>query len=306
MNIIKYHNSINKLKLGHFTDNETDIFFGILLKTKETKENILCLDFLELKKLIDIKNRSDDRFIFNIRNLNLKLKGLIQEIELPNGDFKVFSLFNDILTSPLRKKVEIEINQTFRYLIDDLVGNFTLIDLKQLVNLNGNYAKVLYRLLKQFESSKTYSVKINEFRDLMGIPNTYLMKNIRQKILQPSLKQLSPFFENIEVTEFKVGRQIDSLKFTWKPKEKKTSVKLIKKKKSLGEADLLLHELEQMNNNKLIVCKDIPKEEIIKIKITLEEYEALYNSYLERVEEKDNIFIRKSFDINNKNKYEIV
>lgn len=37
MELIKYHNDINKLKLGNFTENETDIFLVYYLELKKQK-----------------------------------------------------------------------------------------------------------------------------------------------------------------------------------------------------------------------------------------------------------------------------
>ncbi|MGL5902254.1 MAG: replication initiation protein [Cetobacterium sp.] len=302
MNLIKYHNDINKITLGSFTDNETDIFFGILLKTKETEDNILKLNFTELKNLIDVKHRNNDRFIENVRGLNIKLKSLIQEIELPNGDFKVFSLFDDITTSPSRNQLEIEINKNFRFLIDGLMANYTEIDLKQLVSLRGNYSKILYRLLKQFETSKLYIVKIDDFRELMGIPSTYAMFNIRQKVLVPCMEQLKQYFQGLKLEEIKIGRNVSSLKFTWNKKEKKIlKVNPVNKKIGLGEKELEKDLRIQKENEKII--KNI---ELEKIEISLAEYEELYQQHLIKLKISHNPYIRKAFDLAHVEQYKII
>lgn len=304
MNLIKYHNDINKIKLGSFTDNETDIFFGILLKTKETKDNILNLSFTELKRLIDVKHRNNDRFIENVRSLNIKLKSLIQEIELPNGDFKVFSLFDDITTSPSRNQVEIEINKNFRYLIEGLMANYTEIDLKQLVSLKGNYPKILYRLLKQFETSKLYIVKIDDFRELMGIPETYAMFNIRQKVLKPCMEQLEQYFQGLKLEEIKTGRNVSCLKFRWNKKEKKIiKVNPISIKKKVVHGEKELEEHLKLENLKEEMIESI---DIEKIEISHAEYEGLYQQYLEENKTSHNLYMRKSFDLSNANKYKII
>ena len=307
MKLIQYHNDINKLKLGNFTENETDIFFSLLFKAKDTKDNNIIMDFSELKRLIDVKHRNNDRFIQNVRGLNIKLKSLIQEIELPNGDFKVFSLFDDITTSPSRHQVEVEINKNFRYLIEDLVGNYTELDLKQLVSLKGNYPKVLYRLLKQFETSKLYIVKIDDFRELMGIPSTYEMYNIRQKVLKPCMEQLEQYFKGLELEEVKTGRNVSCLKFRWSKKEKKI-IKVnpipIKQKKVLGEEDLKIH-MEQVSKEKEVNPLDELLEQL-PIEITLGEYEGLYLAYVEKNGGINNPHMRKTFNLANMNKYKII
>ncbi|MGL5049171.1 MAG: hypothetical protein ACRC6E_00885, partial [Fusobacteriaceae bacterium] len=59
--------------------------------------------------------------------------------------------------------------------------------------------------------------------------------------------------------------------------------------------------LRELEASKAIIGKPIDR-----IKITEEDYEALYLQYLKKIGEKHNIFIKKSFDINNRKKYEII
>lgn len=300
MELIKYHNDINKLKLGNFTENETDIFFSLLFKAKETKEDIIIMSFLELKALAN-GDTHNDRFLRNILSLNGKLKSMNQTVEIEKGVYLTFSLFGDILTDSNRKIIEIPINPRFRYLINNIMDNFTVIDLKQLVSLKGNYAKVLYRLLKQFEATKLYTVKLEDFRDLMGVPNTYAMFTIRQKVLKPCMEQLGQYFEGLILEEIKVGRNVSSLKFIWNKKEKR-KIKVSKSKTFLGEEDYQKH-LEKQQQNDTGLLDELKNE---RVTITKQKYEKLYSQYLEKYDAKDNPIMKKTFDMANLKKYKII
>lgn len=300
MELIKYHNDINKLKLGNFTENETDIFFSLLFKAKETKEDIIIMSFLELKALAN-GDTHNDRFLRNILSLNGKLKSMNQTVEIEKGVYLTFSLFGDILTDSNRKIIEIPINPRFRYLINNIMDNFTVIDLKQLVSLKGNYAKVLYRLLKQFEATKLYTVKLEDFRDLMGVPNTYAMFTIRQKVLKPCMEQLGQYFEGLILEEIKVGRNVSSLKFMWNRKEKR-KIKVSKLKTFLGEEDYQKH-LEKQQQNDTESLEELKNE---RVTITKQKYEKLYSQYLEKYDAKDNPIMKKTFDMANLKKYKII
>lgn len=317
MEVIQYSNQLNKLKLGIFKENEIDIFFSLLLKAKEEKQDLIIISFSELRKLSE-GDKNNNRFIKNILSLNEKLKSLSQTIQMENGDYLTFSLFGDILTSPTRKVIEVPINNKFRFLIDNLMENFTIFDLKELVGLKGSYPKTLFRLLKQWDSTGEYIVRIEDFREIMGIPNTYLMKNIRQKIFKPCLEELGKSFDKLELTELKKGRNVETLVFTWKSKKEKKKDNIIdiqpvkKKKAVLGEKELQEHEKEQLENAIQELEKDkkinnVSSDPVIKlIKITKKDYENLYNEYLKQLGEEHNHFIRKTFDFINKAKYEII
>ena len=309
MEIIKYHNDINKLRLGSFSENETDIFFSLLFKAKETKEDNIVMDFSELKALAN-GDKNKERFIKNILGLNVKLKSMSQTIEVEKGVYETFSLFGTIRTDTNKKIIEVPIEKKFRYLIEGLMANYTEIDLKQLVSLKGNYPKVLYRLLKQFETSKLYIVKIDDFRELMGIPSTYEMINIRQKIFKPCMEQLIKYFEKLEITELRKGRKTETLKFTWKEKKKKqveqgTSPN---KKQFLGEKDLEEHneqfkQFEEVQKEKKSMD---PLEKVEKIKISEADYKELYKKYLLEIEQEPTPINKKIFDTMNKIKYEVI
>lgn len=317
MEVVQYSNQLNKLKLGIFKENEIDIFFSLLLKAKEEKQDLIIISFSELRKLSE-GDKNNNRFIKNILSLNEKLKSLSQTIQMENGDYLTFSLFGDILTSPTRKVIEVPINNKFRFLIDNLMENFTIFDLKELVGLKGSYPKTLFRLLKQWDSTGEYIVKIDDFREIMGIPKTYLMKNIRQKIFKPCLEELGKSFDKLELTELKKGRNVETLVFTWKSKKEKKKDNIIdiqplkKKKRVLGEKELQEHKKEQLENTILELeknkkVKNIPSDPVVKlIKITRKDYEDLYKDYLEQLGEEHNHFIRKSFDFINKTKYEVI
>ena len=317
MEVVQYSNQLNKLKLGIFKENEIDIFFSLLLKAKEEKQDLIIISFSELRKLSE-GDKNNNRFIKNILSLNEKLKSLSQTIQMENGDYLTFSLFGDILTSPTRKVIEVPINNKFRFLIDNLMENFTIFDLKELVGLKGSYPKTLFRLLKQWDSTGEYIVKIDDFREIMGIPKTYLMKNIRQKIFKPCLEELGKSFDKLELTELKKGRNVETLVFTWKSKKEKKKEDIIdiqpvkRKKAALGEKELQEHEKAQLEN----IVQELEKKKIIKessldpvvelIKISKKDYEDLYKDYLEQLGEEHNHFIRKSFDFINKAKYEVI
>lgn len=219
--ILKYHNDINKLKLGIFTEKETNIFFTLLLKARDAQidENIINISFSELKELSN-GDKNNSRFIKSILSLNSKLKSLNQTIETKPGVFNTFSLFGDITTDTNEETIEIPIDDKFKYLVHNFMGNFTIIDFKLLVSLKGNYLKTLYRLLKQWDTKQERIFEIENFREILEIPKSYKMYNIDQKILKPALKELSKYFESLKVEKIKKGVKIVSIKFKWKSKKK--------------------------------------------------------------------------------------
>lgn len=319
MDLVKYHNDINKIKFNHFKEREIDVLFALMLKAKDSNlENEIVISYAEFNNLIgEEKNKA--RLKNYILSTSINLKKITQVVELPNGNIEIFGLFDKITIDVNEKNVIFKVNQDFSYMINELLGGeFTLFDLKELVALKGNYPKTLFRLLKQWESTGEYIVKLDEFVDLMGIPRTYKVFTIRQKVFKPCLEELGKYFKNLKITELKKGRNVETLVFTWKGKKEKKKEDIIdiqpvkKKKTALGEKELQEHEKEQLEN----IVQELEKKKIIKensldpvvelIKISKKDYEDLYKDYLGQLGEKHNHFIRKSFDFINKAKYEVI
>ncbi|MGL5904522.1 MAG: replication initiation protein [Cetobacterium sp.] len=255
MKIMKYHNDINKMKISGFSKAETDIFFSLLLKAKDNQDKIIIMDFLELKQLSN-GDKNNDRFVKNILGLSSKLKTLNQTMEVEPGVFLTFSLFGSIRTDTNKKIIKVPIGEEFSYLVKGLLGNFTLLDLEELVKLGSNYSKTLFRLLKQWETTKEYIVKMDNFRELMGIPGTYQSFNINQKVLNPAMEELKPLFPNLKLEKIKKGVKVVALKFTWNQKKKKDpKIVPMKVKASIGEKE---HEEDMLllleRDNGLLNC----------------------------------------------------
>ncbi|MGH1670611.1 replication initiation protein, partial [Enterococcus faecalis] len=94
---------------------------------------------------------------------------------------------------------------------------FSRFELSAFTSIRSTYAKTLFRLLMQYRSTGYYVVSIEDFRELLDIPEYYQMGNIDQKVLKPAMKELHNYFENLEVTKIKAkkGNKIAKLEFTF-------------------------------------------------------------------------------------------
>ena len=197
--IVKYHNDLNKIKLGTFSEREIDVFFSILFKLKELKTETIIITFSELKHLSDAKERSNLRLIKSIKNISRKLIQLNQEIELPNGNILMFNLFRTLLIDFKNQELKVSVNQEFQYMLNELIGNFTIFELKELTSLYSSYSKATYRLLKQFESTAYVIMDIEEFKEILGVPesfNTSVSRSRPRTRLKPTVCLITSFFSN--------------------------------------------------------------------------------------------------------------
>lgn len=387
--VVKYHNDMNKVNLGVFSTKELDLFFSICFKLKEQGTNEIKISFDDIKFLIgEVKNPK--RVKLHVDNLNKKLAQLNYQFEISPNIFERFVLFTNFTSNYNDNSLTIKVNDKFGYLLNNLIGNFTKFELEQFVNLKSSYSKNMFKLLKQWESKKERTFKIDEFRELLAIPLKYRMSIIDIKVLTPIMEELPQYFFNLKLEKIKTGRSITSLKFSWENKklEKKDIIDIIEIKiseklnntiqkvrknrfleklltidniekllKIFEENDLIkgllwaykevrqdISTLEYLiktiktgieKKEKKIIVKPTEKIEnlfdktfeeiplnfeeetiknenqeiensIIKEKITMDQYEKLYEKYLKEKNLTHNPFIRKAFDISNIGKYEII
>lgn len=65
-----------------------------------------------------------------------------------------------------------------------------LLEDAELKGISGKYAKRLYMLLKQFETTGYFVMEIEKFREILEVPKAYTLGRINDKILKPSKKEL--------------------------------------------------------------------------------------------------------------------
>lgn len=220
--IVKYHNDFNKVKLPSLTEQEQNIFFGIISKIKNKGENKMGrVSFRITPNEISyfektIKFTPQELLEFSTENLTNKALGnmllTLREkifkadftmlIEKDDEDligkviinlFETFTLLypkNDTEYKNLLR-VEMTIHPYFSYLVDELNANFTRFELAEFFALSGKYTKTIYRQLKQFRQTGWAEWDFNEFKSLLDIPESYALCDIDKQILKPALKELT-------------------------------------------------------------------------------------------------------------------
>lgn len=257
--IVKYDNALSNVPLKDFTAVQQNIFMSICSKLKDQGTTEIDIDFDTLKKLTNYKSNDDKRFADDIRITNKQLMSL--NIMLPYGDNAgttiQFALFTKFITSEEKKKVTVKVNEEFLFLLNDLSCNFTKFELVQFASIKSKYTKALFRQLKQFRKTGWREFLIEDFRRLLDIPPSYKARDIVSKILNPSVEELSNYFEYLvyDITYKKErGKPIHKIKFHWTPE-----------KDFLDSEDFILSKLEQekCEPSETRICP-ICKEEMIR------------------------------------------
>nr|WP_232255697.1 replication initiation protein [Helicobacter pylori] len=217
-----YHNNTNKVNLGKLSEREANLLFAIFQKLKDQGNTLIRFEPQDLKRMlnIDISNERLSEVVIKLWD-SIKTADFwkISETEtsIIQENYMLFSRCKIELNKPSKdlKYLEIQLNDNYQYLLNNLgMGQYTSFNLLEFQRVRGKYAKTLYRLLKQYKSTGILSVEWSQFRELLDIPKDYEMRNIDQKVLTPSIKELNKIYPFEHLSYKKERKSHDKRKVT--------------------------------------------------------------------------------------------
>ncbi len=224
-----YHNNTNKVNLGKLSEREANLLFAIFQKLKDQGNTLIRFEPQDLKRMIMVKSNLTNRQLLQIlKNLLDNIGGanfwIIRE-HVENGEiyedhtsYMLFKQFDIRIHKPTQtiEYLDVQLNDNYQYLLNNLGmgGQYTSFKLLEFQKIRGKYAKTLYRLLKQYKSTGILSVEWTQFRELLDIPKDYEMRNIDQKVLTPSIKELRKIYPFEHLSYKKERKSHDKRKVT--------------------------------------------------------------------------------------------
>ncbi len=256
--IVKYSNELHELKFNSMNEAQQNVFFTLLQQFRNTDGYTLELDFNKVFELAQIANSSSYRkeILDKLGKLQeFKFRYQINEL----GDLQQDVIFPSIRTDSKNRVLKIRVSEGFkeRYINSPLKG-WTRYELAEFVGLSGTYTKTIYRYLKQFRSSGRWRIRYDDFKELLGIPESYQACNIDQQILKPAIKELSAErnlfdqrrtpFQKLVVKKHKKGREIEALEFCFVPQP-------------VSELD---KDMRQHERNLTTIANDIQRDQALR------------------------------------------
>lgn len=225
--IVKIHNDVNKIKFSNFNLYHYKVFYTICAEVLEKGIDEVVIDFSVLKKNLDLRTSKTVTDMY-LKNILLETSEKLSQINfnIENRFFEGFcTLFTDFyIPKTGEKKLYVKVNEKTKYILNNLVRNFTLANLQLLNSLTSKYSYRLYLELKQFQNikdkfekdGKFYSwrnFEIQNFREIMDIPESYRMKDIDKRVLNSSIEELNQYFEDIYFIKIKKSNKVTNIIF---------------------------------------------------------------------------------------------
>ena len=225
---VRYKNELNLVPMRNFDSVEMNLFFSICAKMKDKGLSKVQFTFEDLRELSAYKPTSIKRFSDDLEAVYNKMLQLTYRTE-EAGIREKFVLFTGYRIDENNQTVDISVNPELAYIVNELSSKFTKFELQEFTGIRSSYAKTMYRLLKQYRSTGFYIVKIEDFREILSIPNSYQMSDIDKQVLKPIKNELSEFFDPLKIKKIKArkGNRIAMIEFRFKEKQEFEPVPMV-------------------------------------------------------------------------------
>ena len=219
--IVKYDNYMNGLKFTGFTTTYFD--FLMLLYSKMRNKNVtgISISFDELRKNTCYARTFIQQFRTYLERINEKLMRVTCKLRTETKTI-MFVLFPTFEIDMGKQELTVAVNEKFKFILNELIKNFTRFDFKEFVSPDSKHSKILYCLLKQFKTTGIFEIKLDDFRKKMDCPVSYSNKYVMDKLIKPSLKELESYFEDLQCTVqyvHKRRRPVEGYIFTFTPEQ---------------------------------------------------------------------------------------
>lgn len=219
---------MNSLNFKGFTKTDFNFLMVLCNELRDKDLSEIDLSFQELRLKTGYKQTSIDQFVIDLERMNKKLMEITCHLKTESKSI-MFVLFPTFEIDIDEQLLKVSVNQKFKFILNDLIKNFTRFELDEFIGLSSKYTKSLYRLLKQYRSTGHYEVDIEKFRYLMDIPKSYTNRDVMSKVINMSLKELNGPFQNLKCeTKYarRRGKPVTGYIFTFTPEKRNEKMDL--------------------------------------------------------------------------------
>lgn len=210
---------MNNLSFRTFTTMDFNFLMVLCNKLRDKDTSEIIISFQELREKTGYKQTAIDKFVFDLERMNKKLMEITCRLKT-ESKIIMFVLFPTFEIDLEKQILNVSVNQKFKFILNELVKNFTRFELKEFVKLDSKYTKSLYRLLKQYRCTGHYEVNIEKFREVMDIPKSYTNRDVMRKVIRVSLQELHNYFQDLKCEPQyarKRGKPVIGYIFTFMP-----------------------------------------------------------------------------------------
>lgn len=231
--MVQYDNSLNKIAFTDFTATDYNFLMALCsrLKDKGTKE--ISMTYKQIKEITKYPAKTDNvRFVDDLSGMNRKLLKITLGYENEER-LEVFVLFTRFVIDKVKKTLTVSVNERYIYLLNELTSQFTKFELETFNELSSKYSKTLFRLLMQYRKTGFVRISKDDLTRILCIPKSYNTNDTIRKILEPSINEIGPYIEDLNmeiIRESTRGKPVKEFIFTFKKSNKQQMERILEPK----------------------------------------------------------------------------
>jgi len=265
---IRTHNDINSLSFSRFEAVDYDVFFALCVKLRNSGDKKVTLSADELRQFIGYKNKNKKDFARALVATNDKL--LTLRTKVYEEGVIGFNVFQAYYVPKDATDITVLFSEPARYLITDSVNQFIHTRWDEYMKMTTAYSRRLYILLKQWRTVGGHKWRVEDWRGLMDIPDTYRMYDIDRQIFNPARRDFAAAgcFVGLEIIKMKEGKgnRITHIEFCFKKEAKDIFPELRgqgdQKSKPEKIADIEKKEAAGTATPEMVALKDVMQDEL--------------------------------------------
>jgi len=183
-NIIKTSHELNHFR-GGYTRLELDFIYAFIstIKDEDEKFKDYKLTILELEKKLNKR--------LQIEKIEYIFDSLIKKsFKINNGEkLAIYSFFTYLEFDKETKTLTVNFNEKLKPHLLKL-STYAKGNLKYILQFKSEYSKRFYMLISQWKKAGTVTYSIEELREILAVPKSYLYADFKRKILKKAQKEL--------------------------------------------------------------------------------------------------------------------
>ncbi len=212
--LIKVDNDIQTLDMSKLNKNEMKVFIKLLQIVANKMDQTLRISFNEFRDTIE-GNYTEKEIGKLINETARKIFASYITIRTINKT-TLFTFFTTFEIYWKEKYINAQVNQMFLYFINNLIKQFTIFNLSDILNFKSKYSILTYKKIKEYNGQKTYIFSIDEFIKYFDIKSKTPIKFFDMKMKPLILKEIKEIFPNFEIIKEKYkGKSIKEIIFKW-------------------------------------------------------------------------------------------
>ena len=218
--ITRYKNEMNTLSIGKWTAEEMNFLFAILTQVRDEGCKELKFDTYDLREYVKFDPKKPERWNKTMIAVTKKISQLVY-FNMEDNVFEAMPLFRKFSVKLDEQVVNVRVSEEMEYILNKLnidTGNWTQFEFFEFATLKSVYSKTVYRFLKQYRKTGFWKVDLEDFRNLLSIPESYKPTHIDSRVLKPVMTELPSIFKGLKVHKIKSrrrGNQLLGYEFTF-------------------------------------------------------------------------------------------